>query len=123
MKSNILIVEDHELTRFGLKTAFEACDFVESIYEAESAEKTGEIGAVRNAHCFGNLFNRIVCRSQKLHRLIQSQSPQISDGRKAVGGLETADKVVGLHVDLCSQLFGGNRISQMVTHILQCRTE
>ena len=39
MKNKILIVEDHELTRFGLKTAFEACDFVESIYEAESAEK------------------------------------------------------------------------------------
>ena len=38
MKSNILIVEDHELTRFGLKTAFEACDFVETMYEAESAE-------------------------------------------------------------------------------------
>ncbi len=39
MKSNILIVEDHELTRFGLKTAFEACDFAGIIYEAESAEK------------------------------------------------------------------------------------
>lgn len=38
MKSNILIVEDHELTRFGLKTAFESCDFVEKIHEAESAE-------------------------------------------------------------------------------------
>ena len=39
MKHNILIVEDHELTRFGLKTAFEACDFIENIFEAESAEK------------------------------------------------------------------------------------
>ena len=39
MKTNILIVEDHELTRFGLKTAFEACDFIENIFEAESAEK------------------------------------------------------------------------------------
>ena len=38
MKQNILIVEDHELTRFGLKTAFEGVDFVETIYEAESAE-------------------------------------------------------------------------------------
>ena len=38
MKSNILIVEDHELTRFGLKTAFEACDCFENIYEAESGE-------------------------------------------------------------------------------------
>ncbi len=39
MKSSILIVEDHELTRFGLKTAFEASDFIDEIYEAESAEK------------------------------------------------------------------------------------
>ena len=43
MKSNILIVEDHELTRFGLKTAFESCDFIDKIYEAESAEKGLEI--------------------------------------------------------------------------------
>ena len=42
-ESKILIVEDHELTRFGLKTAFEACDFVEYIKEAESAEKCLEI--------------------------------------------------------------------------------
>ena len=40
---NILIVEDHELTRFGLKTAFESCDFIDKIYEAESAEKGLEI--------------------------------------------------------------------------------
>ena len=43
METNILIVEDHELTRFGLKTAFEAYDFVKNIYEAESAEKAIEI--------------------------------------------------------------------------------
>ena len=43
MKSNILIVEDHELTRFGLKTAFESCDYVENIYEAESAETAIDI--------------------------------------------------------------------------------
>lgn len=43
MKSNILIVEDHELTRFGLKTAFESCEFVEQIFEAESAEVCLEI--------------------------------------------------------------------------------
>ena len=43
MKSNILIVEDHELTRFGLKTAFESCDFVDKIFEAESAETGLEI--------------------------------------------------------------------------------
>ena len=43
MKSNILIVEDHELTRFGLKTAFEACDYIGNIYEAESGESGLEI--------------------------------------------------------------------------------
>ena len=43
MKNNILIIEDHELTRFGLKTAFESCDFIENIYEAESAEKGLEL--------------------------------------------------------------------------------
>ncbi len=43
MKQNILIVEDHELTRFGLKTTFEGVDYVENIYEAESAEAAIEI--------------------------------------------------------------------------------
>ena len=43
MKSKILIVEDHELTRFGLKTAFELCDFIDEIFEAESSEKGMEI--------------------------------------------------------------------------------
>jgi len=43
MASNILIVEDHELTRFGLKTAFENCSFIQNIYEADSAETALEI--------------------------------------------------------------------------------
>ncbi len=43
MKLNILIVEDHELTRFGLKTTFEGVDYVQEIFEAESAEKAIEI--------------------------------------------------------------------------------
>ena len=43
MKSNILIVEDHELTRFGLKTAFESCDYTDVIFEAESAETAIDI--------------------------------------------------------------------------------
>ena len=38
MKQNILIVEDHELTRFVLKTTFEGGDYVENFYEADSAE-------------------------------------------------------------------------------------
>ncbi len=43
MKENILIVEDHELTRFGLKTTFEGADYINIVYEAESAEKAIEI--------------------------------------------------------------------------------
>ena len=43
MEISILIVEDHELTRFGLKTSFEAYDFIKTIYEAESAEIALEI--------------------------------------------------------------------------------
>ncbi len=43
MKYNILIVEDHELTRFGLKTTFEGVDYVGEIYEAESAEAALDI--------------------------------------------------------------------------------
>ena len=38
MKYNILIVEDHELTRFGLKTTFEGVEYVNTIFEAKSAE-------------------------------------------------------------------------------------
>lgn len=43
MKNNILIVEDHELTRFGLKTTFEDVDFIQTVFEAENAEKAIEI--------------------------------------------------------------------------------
>ena len=43
MKKNILIVEDHELTRFGLKTTFEDVDYVEKIYEASTAEEAIDI--------------------------------------------------------------------------------
>ena len=39
MKKKLLIVEDHELTRFGLKTAFEDVDYVDQIYEASTAEE------------------------------------------------------------------------------------
>ncbi len=35
---NVLIVEDHALIRFGLKTAFESKNFISEIYEAASAE-------------------------------------------------------------------------------------
>ena len=42
-KSNILIVEDHELTRFGLKTTFNDVDFISNIFEAGSADKAYDI--------------------------------------------------------------------------------
>lgn len=42
-KSNILITEDHELTRFGLKTTFDGQDFVKAVFEADCAEKAFEI--------------------------------------------------------------------------------
>lgn len=38
-KNNILIVEDHELTRFGLKTTFVGVDFIDTVFEAEYAQK------------------------------------------------------------------------------------
>ena len=43
MKINILIVEDHELTRFGLKTTFEGVDYIGEIFEADSAEAAIDI--------------------------------------------------------------------------------
>lgn len=43
MKKNLLIVEDHELTRFGLKTTFEDVDYIGTMYEAASAEEALEI--------------------------------------------------------------------------------
>lgn len=42
-KSNILIVEDHELTRFGLKTTFDGVDFIDKVFEAEYAQKAIDI--------------------------------------------------------------------------------
>lgn len=47
-KYNLLIVEDHELTRFGLKTTFGDVDFIQNIYEAISAEDAYVI--VKNNH-------------------------------------------------------------------------
>ena len=55
MKSNILVVEDHELTRFGLKTAFEACDYVDTIFEAESGELAIEV-VENNKNCLNKFL-------------------------------------------------------------------
>lgn len=38
-KYNLLLVEDHVLIRFGLKTALEVKDYIGEIYEASSAEE------------------------------------------------------------------------------------
>lgn len=43
MTYNLLIVEDHELTRYGLSTAFGSAEFISEIYEATSAEEAIEI--------------------------------------------------------------------------------
>ena len=43
MKSNILIVEDHELTRYGLKATFEGSEIAQAIYESSSAEEALKI--------------------------------------------------------------------------------
>lgn len=43
IRNNILIIEDHELTRFGLKTTFEGMDFVGIVFEAEYAQKAFDI--------------------------------------------------------------------------------
>lgn len=40
---NILIVEDHTLTRFGLRTAFESLDKVKNVLEAEDGETAVEL--------------------------------------------------------------------------------
>lgn len=45
---NLLIVEDHELTRFGLRTTFADVEFIQHIYEAVSAEDAYTI--VKNNH-------------------------------------------------------------------------
>lgn len=42
-KTNILIVEDHALTRFALLTSLKDEDFAENIFEAETAEEAYQI--------------------------------------------------------------------------------
>ena len=43
---NVLIVEDHALIRFGLKTAFKSKNFINEIYEASSGEEA--INMIKN---------------------------------------------------------------------------
>jgi len=50
VKYNLLIVEDHELTRYGLKTAFETTDYVNQIFEASSAEDALKIIKNKDVH-------------------------------------------------------------------------
>jgi len=44
----VLIVEDHALIRFGLKTAFESKNFIDEIYEAANAEDA--LALIKNNH-------------------------------------------------------------------------
>ena len=44
-KYNILIVEDHTLTRFAIRTILEETDFTETIYEAQNAKEAYTIMA------------------------------------------------------------------------------
>ena len=46
-KYNILIVEDHALTRFALKTSLRDADFIEDIFEASCAQEAYEQLAVQ----------------------------------------------------------------------------
>lgn len=77
MKQNILIVEDHELTRFGLKTTFEGVDFVENIYEADSAETAIQI------------FN-----SNKIDVIIMDLGLPNMNGIEATAKIKSSDKDV-----------------------------
>ena len=43
MKSNILIVEDHALTSFALKTSIETQDYTNNIWVAETAQEAFDI--------------------------------------------------------------------------------
>ena len=47
-KYNLLIIEDHSLTRFGLKTAFENDSSYTGIYEAANAKDGLEIADKKN---------------------------------------------------------------------------
>lgn len=44
----VLIVEDHALIRFGLKTAFESKNFIDEIFEASSAEEAINIAKLNH---------------------------------------------------------------------------
>ena len=44
-KYNLLIVEDHALTRFALKTAFESAEFINHVFEADNANSAYKIEA------------------------------------------------------------------------------
>lgn len=50
-KYNLLIVEDHALIRFGLKTALESKDFVDIINEASNAEEAIDIVKAQSIDC------------------------------------------------------------------------
>lgn len=96
MKSNILIVEDHELTRFGLKTAFESCDFIDQIFEAESAETGLEIAS-------NNEINLII----------------MDLGLPGMDGIEATKKVKALNKDIKIVILTSHNDEQEVLNSLK----
>lgn len=96
MKSNILIVEDHELTRFGLKTAFESCDFIEKIFEAESAETSIEIAS-------NNEINLII----------------MDLGLPGIDGIEATRKIKALNKDIKIVILTSHNDEQEVLNSLK----
>ena len=96
MKSNILIVEDHELTRFGLKTAFESCDFIEKIFEAESAETGIEIASA-------NEINLII----------------MDLGLPGIDGIEATRKIKALNKDIKIVILTSHNDEQEVLNSLK----
>ena len=96
MKSNILIVEDHELTRFGLKTAFESCDFIDQIFEAESAETGLEIAS-------NNEINLII----------------MDLGLPGMDGIEATKQVKALNKDIKSVVLTSHNDEQEVLNSLK----
>ncbi len=47
-KYNILLVEDHALTRFALKTSLREADFIENVFEASCAQEAYDILALQD---------------------------------------------------------------------------
>ena len=72
---NILIVEDHTLIRFGLKTAFESKEFIKEIYEASNAEDAIEL-----------------CKKHKIDAVIMDLGLPLMNGIEATREIKNINK-------------------------------